>query len=274
MDLRIVNTCNNDCLYCLEQSLRKKEKFLKKEEIFLILKWEKNKVNITFYWWNPLLHPDVLEIIKYCKKVWFKNIWLLTNTYWLNNELLNNLINNWLNNIWFYFNSFVENNHKKIVNWWIKLKELIKNIKLIQEKKIFIKAIIHINNLNIKSISKDLVLLRQKFSVKNIDFVNYFPFDKPYKNKLILEYDIKKTKSYLINLFKIIKSLNLKVKFVKFSKDFFFYFIEYYNFERWIKEQIWDEDLERLSVDNKPFCFEEKRCNLCFIKDSCKFYGL
>jgi len=274
MDLRIVNTCNNDCLFCLEQSLRKKEKFLKKEEIFLLLEWEKNKDNITFYWWNPLLHPDILEIIKYCKKVWFKNIWLLSNTYWLNKVFLNDLIDNGLNNIWFYFNGFSEKNHKKIVNSWIELKELIKNIKLIQERNIFFKAIIHINNLNIKYLSKDLVFLRQKFLVKNIDFVNYFPFDRPYKNKSILEYDIKKDKSYLIKLFKIIKSLNLEVKFVKFSKDFFFNFIEFYDFNSWILKQIGEEDIFRLKWKDLPFCFKEKRCNLCFIKDTCKFYGL
>jgi MoaA/NifB/PqqE/SkfB family radical SAM enzyme len=274
MDLRIVNTCNNNCLYCLEQSLRIKEKFIKKEKIFFLLDWEKNKNNITFYWWNPLLHPDILEIVNYCKKNGYKNIWLLTNTFWLNKEFLNNLIYSWLNNIWFYFNSFNKDKHNLIVDWWIKFSELLKNIKLISETNIFFKAIIHINNLNIKLLSNDLIVLWKKYLVNNIDFVNYFPFDRPYDNKDFLEYDIKKNKDNIISLFKIIKSLNLKAKFVKFSKDFFWIFIEFYDFNNWIIKQIWKEDIKRLSWDKITFCFIEKRCNWCFLKDNCKINGL
>jgi len=49
MDLRIVNICNNDCSYCLEQSLRKKEKFIEKTFIFNLLNKEKNKEVLNFY---------------------------------------------------------------------------------------------------------------------------------------------------------------------------------------------------------------------------------
>jgi pyruvate formate-lyase activating enzyme-like uncharacterized protein len=49
MDLRIVNTCNNNCAYCLEQSLRKKEKFLDKHIIFDLLEKEKNKEVLSFF---------------------------------------------------------------------------------------------------------------------------------------------------------------------------------------------------------------------------------
>jgi len=49
MDLRIVNTCNNNCSYCLEQPLRKKEEFLKKTFIFDLLKKEEDKNILNFY---------------------------------------------------------------------------------------------------------------------------------------------------------------------------------------------------------------------------------
>jgi molybdenum cofactor biosynthesis enzyme MoaA len=49
MDLRIVNTCNSNCAYCLEQSLRKKEKFLDKYIIFDLLKKEENKKILNFF---------------------------------------------------------------------------------------------------------------------------------------------------------------------------------------------------------------------------------
>jgi pyruvate formate-lyase activating enzyme-like uncharacterized protein len=49
MDLRIVNTCNNNCAYCLEQSLRQKDKFVNKHIIFDLLEKEKNKEILNFF---------------------------------------------------------------------------------------------------------------------------------------------------------------------------------------------------------------------------------
>jgi pyruvate formate-lyase activating enzyme-like uncharacterized protein len=49
MDLRIVNTCNNNCLYCLENSLRKKEKYISKDFLFAKILQDKEKSNITFF---------------------------------------------------------------------------------------------------------------------------------------------------------------------------------------------------------------------------------
>ena len=66
--------------------------------------------------------------------------------------------------------------------------------------------------------------------------------------------------------------MNLKVNFVKFSKDFFWDFWDFYDFKNWVLNQIWKEDIERLLCEEKPFCLEDKRCEYCFIKDKCKFY--
>ena len=273
MDIRIVNTCNNNCLYCLEWSLRSKEKFISKDFLFTKIDNESNLENITFYWWNPLLHPNLVELIKYSYNRGFCWIWLLSNTKWLNKDYLSELIWKWLSTFWIYFNWFNKNNHE-IVNWnGIEYEELLENLKLLAISWINIKLIIHLNNLNIKTIARDLIILKEKYWFNNFDIVNYFPFDKPYENREILDYDINENRKYIDFIFKIIKKLNLKVKFVKFSKDFFWEFSNYYDFKNWVLNQIWEEDIERLAVDY-PFCLEEKRCKSCFIKDICKFYGL
>ena len=133
MDLRIVNTCNNNCIYCLEQWLRRKRKFIKKEEIFEKLEAEKNKEILCFFGWNPLLHPDLEEIIIFARNNGFKNITLLTNTFWISEEFLQKLKNAWLNGISFYFNSFSEEKQNIITNFGITLKDLLKNILIIQK---------------------------------------------------------------------------------------------------------------------------------------------
>lgn len=272
MDLRIVNTCNNDCLYCLESSLRNKEKFIDKNIIFSQVTKNKSKGNITFYWWNPLLHPDLKEIISFCKKSWYKSIWLLTNSFWLSEKIINDYIDIWLTTIWIYFNSFSKVNHE-IVNWdGISYSELLSNIKIVLNSNINLKVIIHINNLNLSSLYKDVYILNKKFWINNIDFVNYFPFDKPYKNKNYLEYSLVKNKKYIILLFSVLKKIDIKFNFLKFSKDFFFDNNEYYSFKSSIENQIGDEDYYILNSEKEPFCFIEKRCNNCFLKDVCKFY--
>ncbi len=275
MDLRIVNTCSNDCAYCLEQSLREKEKFLEKTSIFDLLKKEKSKEVLNFYWWNPLLHPDLLEIIKFARNIWFQNIWLLTNSYWLSNYNLWDFKKYWLNSFWIYFNSFDEKKHNLIV-WkkWIKLEELLKNIKLLQQNKFFVKIIIHINKQNIDIVYKDILILNKKYWIYNFEFINYFPFDRPYnKFKNILKYNTLEDRNFIDNLFKIINKLQISVNFVKFSKDFFWKYKEFYNLKKWVLEQIWEEDLEILNWKNIPFCRKENRCRICFLKDKCKWYG-
>lgn len=272
MDLRIVNTCNNGCLYCLENSLRNKEKFISKEIIFEKILNNLPQNHINFYGWNPLLHPDLEEIIIFCKQNNVSEISLLTNSFGLSLEKIISLKKSWLNYLGIYFNSFDEKKHF-IVNWWKNsLKDLLNNLKIL--KKIFgkIKIIIHINNLNIWNLYKDLVILNKNFGIFEFDFVNYFPFDKPFENKDFLEYNVSDYENEIEKLFQIIKFLNLKVNFFKFSKDFFGKNLEFYDFETWVLRQIWEEDIERLS-DKNPFCFEEKRCKFCFLKDNCNFYG-
>lgn len=274
MDLRIVNTCNNNCLYCLEWSLRNKEKFISKDLLFTKFLEIKSRDNITFYWGNSLLHNDLLEIIQFCNEQWFRGIWLLSNTYGLNLELLNDLKISWLKTFWFYFNSFNKKNHEIVNWWWISYNSLLINIDLLSKSWLNLKVNIYLNKLNIDSISNDLIILSKKYWIEKIDFIWFFPFDKPYENKEILYFDFNEKRNSINSLFIIIKKLNLKVKFVKFSKDFFCDFIEYYDFQNWVLNQIWEEDIERLNWDIIPFCFKEKRCKYCFIKDKCKFYGI
>lgn len=267
MDIRIVNICNNDCIYCLEQSYRKKEKFLDKNKILKKI-LDSNKKNITFYWGNPFLHPDFYEIVSYLRKNKIDSIWVLTNTYWLTNNILEDKL---INYFWIYFNSFNEKIHNLICNWWISLEELINNIIRIKKSKIELKIIININKQNIKTIARDIIILRKKFSITKFEFINYFPFDRPYDiYKDLLFYNIEEEKDNIEKIFKVIKKLNLDVLFFKFPKNFFISNPEFYNYKSWILKQIWEEDIERLK-DNPPFCSIEKRCKYCFIQDNCEY---
>jgi len=275
MDLRIVNTCNSNCLYCLEQSLRAKEKHIPKQEIFDEIEKNRDDKIITFYGGNPLLHPNLKDIIRFSKEKGFESIGLLTNTLWLDDSLLWELKDSGLTSIGFYFHSFNKERHSRVVYSGISLAQLLKNIENIQKSRLFYKAIIHLNNQNIGTLFRDLVVLNKKFGITNIECINYFPFDRPYnEHRELLEYDVQKKRQIIDTIFKAIKTLKIEANFVKFPREFFWEYDEFYNFERWIFEQIGDEDRERLWEGKVPFCFEEKRCGSCFIKDNCEYYGL
>lgn len=276
MDLRIVNTCNNNCLYCLEQWYRFKEPFIDKKKLFDKIRINSSLTNdniLNFYWWNPLLHPDLNELIIYAKSLGYNSIWLLTNTLWLNSFNLDMFISNWLNSIWVYFYSFNLDVHKKIVNWWIDLKKLLFNINLILKSGIYLKFIIHVNKQNLEYLYKDIYILNKKFWIADIEFINYFPFDRPYDlYKDYLSYEISEFRYYIDIFFKIINTLNIKVNFMKFPLDFFWNNLSFYNFYNWVINQISEEDLIRIKSNYLPFCFKENRCKYCFIIDNCSVY--
>jgi len=226
---------------------------------------------LSFYWWNPLLHPDLDEIILYAREIWFSHISLLTNTFWLSQQILTKLVDHWLTGVNFYFNSLSSKKHDFITGSGISLQELLRNIQIIQDIWIHCKAIIHINAQNIQDIYKDVLILYTKFWIQRFDFINYFPFDRPYdqyKNELC--YNISRNRKNIDNIFKIINKLSLEVKFLKFSKDFFWNSLWFYSFEFWVLNQIWPEDIKRLQ-EKIPFCYIEKRCKHCFIKDNCNW---
>lgn len=276
MDIRIVNTCNNNCLYCLEQEYRNREAFRAVEDITMEIQNNPQRDMITFYGWNPLLHPKLIDIIWFCKNLWFSSIGILSNTWWLSDSYLRELIDTWLTSFGFYFHTFNQNRHAIIVNSGISYSELIVNIKTLHKSSLSLKAVVHINRLNIDGLYRDVANLYASYGINTFEFINYFPFDRPYeKYHTLLGYNIIEKRKCINALLKVIKKLNLRANFVKFSSIFFPVDDKYYNFQKWILDQIGQEDIIRLSPLQKdpPFCFTEKRCSWCFIRDNCLYYG-
>jgi uncharacterized protein with von Willebrand factor type A (vWA) domain len=87
----------------------------------------------------------------------------------------------------------------------------------------------------------------------------------------MLEYNIETERKNIDKLFLVIENKWLNARFIKFEKNFFGKNLKYYDFKKWILEQIWEEDRERLTTKN-PFCLIENRCKACFIKDNCGAY--
>ena len=94
--------------------MRKRKAFLDRDRILRVLSDEKTDTGITFYGGDPLLHPNITEIVRFCREKGYRKIGILTNTGSLDESGLEDLLENGLNSVGIYFNSFNEEVHKRL----------------------------------------------------------------------------------------------------------------------------------------------------------------
>jgi len=80
-DIKIGFGCNNHCLFCVQGDKRNFCFHKTKKEIDSSLKeaYEQGNKEVVFTGGEPTLHPNFLEIIKYAKKLGFREIQIQTN---------------------------------------------------------------------------------------------------------------------------------------------------------------------------------------------------
>jgi MoaA/NifB/PqqE/SkfB family radical SAM enzyme len=103
--LEITDSCNIKCDGCYRLILGEGHKPLEqvREEILFLRKW-RNCNGISISGGEPVLHPDILEIIRFIKELGMKSI-MLTNGYALNEELLEKLKDAGLTGLSFHIDS-------------------------------------------------------------------------------------------------------------------------------------------------------------------------
>ncbi|MDD3119938.1 MAG: radical SAM protein [Candidatus Gracilibacteria bacterium] len=81
IDLKVGFDCNNMCLFCVQGDKRFKHKPRTKEEIFAKLEEGKKDgaTGVVFTGGEPTVHPDIIEAIKYAKKIGYTSIQIQTN---------------------------------------------------------------------------------------------------------------------------------------------------------------------------------------------------
>lgn len=217
MDLRIVNTCNSDCLYCLEQDLRQDEAFFSFAEISKKLEKEKQREVLCFYGWNPLLHPELLKIIHYGKDLGYKNISLLTNGQWIDTEVITKCKEAWITGFSFYVHSLNDQTHKRVSRSSQNLSNLLEKISLVSQSWLYIRGIIHTHGLNISEIPQIMYVLYKKYGIQDFECINYNPVSRAEQFKDILSYEKKDFIQMYEIVKKIIEKYHLRVQFKWFS---------------------------------------------------------
>lgn len=92
------NNCNMNCPYCInsltDRSLNLSVNKMSKNVKELLKHYDIKEAIIL--WWEPTLHPDIVNMIKALNGCWIKKVRLTTNGIALTDKLLIDMVNAWL----------------------------------------------------------------------------------------------------------------------------------------------------------------------------------
>lgn len=136
-DVKVWFACNNMCSFCVQWDKRFKFKPRTIVEIKNILKEEFSAwaESLVFTWWEPTVHPNLVEAIKYAREIWFKQIQIQSNgRNFAKLDYLKDLINAWATEFSPSIHWFRRDTHdnqvwskwawEEVVRWLINLKSL------------------------------------------------------------------------------------------------------------------------------------------------------
>lgn len=80
-DVKVWFACNNHCTFCVQWDKRYRFKPRTLEEIKEILLKEYNEwaKYVVFTWWEPTVHPNLVEAVAYAKEIGYKQIQIQSN---------------------------------------------------------------------------------------------------------------------------------------------------------------------------------------------------
>ncbi len=277
--LRIINSCNSKCIFCLDSDSQNSkiidEKIIKNQIKKWYKKWFFNKIIISG--WEASIHPKFHEFIKYAREIWYKKIQTITN--WQKFESLdfcNIVINSWLDEITFSlhwhnsklhdFLTWIPGSFKKALKWLINIKKYF--------PKIIVNIDIVLNKINIDFIP-EMIKFYNKLWVYEFDLLQIIPFWRAVSNKKLLFYNPEKKLKVFKKIWELSKISGMYIWTNRLKPEI----LEWYenliqNPEKIKWEVLWEaknmfENFIRKWI--KPDCFWEK-CKDCFLSNYCQEY--
>lgn len=195
VQISITNKCNFDCKMCQRHDLKVKLDHMPLEDFKKILKNVGSAKYITLTGWGePLLHPDLLEMIKLCKDQGL-DVRFTSNGDLLNDEKIDRLIDSGLNAITFSVDAINVNDDQ----FGHPIKEQLKKIKIFTQKakgktEVYLQSTYHKGKeqdlFDVVEFGKEVNVNRVRFS--RLD-TRFHEFDRPsYKDEKNLIKDIEK----------------------------------------------------------------------------------
>jgi MoaA/NifB/PqqE/SkfB family radical SAM enzyme len=277
--VRISNTCNNKCIFCLD-SYTNNWTFVEENNVKKQIKdWFKKGYNnrIIISGWEASIDPKFVEYIKYAKELWYGRVQTVTNwNMFANENFCKKVFEAWLEEVTFSFHWHNSKLHDYLVNTPWAFKKSLKG--LIYIKKNFPNIIINIdivvNKINIKYLH-DIVRFFMKLWVYEFDILQIIPFWRWFhENKDKLFYKIENNKRNLHDTWKLSKIPWMYMWTNRFPAEAFEWYEDLIQDPRKIKSEVmweWRHHFEPFIISGgkeKQECYPDA-CDVCFLNQYC-----
>ena len=186
--VQITGFCNMNCKHCRakdEPQVYMDIALFNKILDFIDANRENDDFQITISGGEPLLHPNLIQLLKSVKKRNINYVFITTNGYFITEKLLTNIDELNIKNIWLYvsMDSVTESKHDEFRRFKGAYKKAWQNIKLIkQHNSNIIVAIRMTVTRDTLFEMEDMVELCLKNGVKHIEFQAVVPFGTATEN--------------------------------------------------------------------------------------------
>ncbi len=286
--VRIANTCNNKCIFCLDSNTHNwtlvKGDVIRKQIKQWYKKWSENRVIIS--WWEASINPKFVEYIKYAKTLGYDRVQTVTNgNMFAVPSFCKKVFDAGLEEVTFSFHWHNSQLHDFLVDTKGAFKKSLKG--LIYIKKYYPNIIINIdivvNKINIKYLS-DIIKFFIRLWVYEYDILQIIPFGRGYNdNKQKLFYDLENYSEELIKTWKLSKIPWMYMWTNRFPAEAFEWYEDLIQDPRKIKSEVmwewrhhfepfilsWWKKLQKCYGDTCNYCFQKQYCN-DFIKNQNK----
>jgi len=275
--VRLTRSCNNDCLFCLDSSMKNGTILPLAKIKRNILAGLKKSDRLILSGGEPTIHPDYLEIIKYAKQLGYKKIQTITNGRMFSySNFARQAVDNGLDEITISIHGHNSKLHDSLVGMPGAFKQTIKGLdnllKLRRTKKIIINIDVVINKQNYRYLDK-IISFFYRMGITEFDLLQITPAGKAYKNADLLFYDLDDAQKYFQKTFNKFKDKDIVIWTNRFPVNY----LENYEFLIQDPHKLYSEILgdrknkfiRSLKLNKKIGCYG-KRCQVCFLKNLCQ----
>ena len=294
IEINIWKACNNKCKFCMSSKPELWDiKFVSLNDLKERIKYYSDKLynSIWFLWWDISIHPNIIEIITYCKENWFLNINVISNWMKFDNfDFTRSAIEWGLTRVNFSIHSHLDDVEEYLiqVKWWLQRKlKAIDNFKYFYNKWLLrddVSINIVLNSKNLHTIVETCLFFYIKKDIKDIRINFLWLNDNVKENWDDLRISYTEFLPYLKKLVYISIKYNIRITFDTVPACIL-YKIDNVNYKSVVKKFLW-EDYDHITVidninNNDQFNWKQrkrdllkthfKNCDKCIYFSNCQW---
>lgn len=272
--LKISNSCNNQCIFCLDGDYHDGPSF---NDFSLLCSsiheaYKNGYRKLILSGGEATIHPDFLKLVSYAKKTGFNKIQVITNGRMFSYpDFAKMAVNHGLTETTFSIHSHIPEKHDMQTGVRGSFKQAVNGIiNVLKTRKCIINIDVVVNRLNYDHVT-DIIKFFSQMDIYEYDLLYPVPFGNAFKNSSRLFFSYNESKSCLSDAF----SYTFKDDYYIWTNRFPAYFLEGY--EELIQDpvKLHDEIAGRKNLFNDYYTYKKltcmpDHCEHCFIKNFCK----